>query len=76
MSMTVWVNADGYPVQYSMDMNQMLSGIMDKAMELAGAADQGVEISVSKAQVTISCSNFDGVQDFELPAEAQNAVGA
>lgn len=73
MPMTVWVNADGYPVQYSMDMTQMLAGVMDKAMELAGAANQGIEISVSKAQVMISCSNFDGVADFELPAEAKNA---
>lgn len=74
MSMTVWVDANGYPVQYSMDMTQMLSGIMNKAMELAGESAQGIEISVPKAQVTISCSNFDGVEDFELPAEAKNAT--
>lgn len=74
LPMSVWVNADGYPVQYEMDMKQMIDSILQNALEQENAADQGVTMTVSKAAVTITCSNFDGVEDFELPAEAQNAV--
>lgn len=74
MSMTVWVSAEGYPVQYEMDMTAMLSGIMDSALKAAGAAEQGVSMQVSKAKISMTCSNFDSAPDFELPAELENAT--
>lgn len=76
LPMSVWINADGYPVQYEMDMSQMIDSILQKALEMQGAADQGMTMTVSKAAMSLTCSNFDAVEDFELPAEAQNAVAA
>lgn len=76
LPMSVWINADGYPVQYEMDMSQMIDSILQKALEMEGAADQGMTMTVSKAAMSLTCSNFDAVEDFELPAEAQNAVAA
>lgn len=74
LPMSVWINADGYPVQYEMDMTPMMSSIMDNAMKIASAAEQGISVKISKAKMTMSVSNFDSVADFELPAEAQNAI--
>ncbi|MDO4668277.1 MAG: LppX_LprAFG lipoprotein [Butyricicoccus pullicaecorum] len=74
MPMTVWVSAEGYPIQYEMDMTAMLSGIMDSALKAAGAAEQGVSMQVSKAKIGMTCSNFDSAPDFELPAELENAT--
>ena len=76
LPMSVWINADGYPVQYEMDMSQMIDSILQKALEMQGAADQGMTMTVSKAAMSLTCSNFDAVEDFELPAEAQNATAA
>ena len=33
-------------------------------------------MTVSKAAMSLTCSNFNAVEDFELPAEAQNATAA
>lgn len=76
LPMSVWINTDGYPVQYEMDMSQMIDSIVQKALEMEGAADQGMTMTVSKAAMSLTCSNFDAVEDFELPAEAQNATAA
>ena len=74
LPMTVWVSAEGYPVQYEMDMTAMLSGVMESAMKAAGAAEQGVSMQVSNAKISMTCSNFDSAPDFELPAELENAT--
>lgn len=76
LPMSVWINADGYPVQYEMDMSQMIDSIVQNALEAEGAADQGMTMTVSKAAMSLTCSNFNAVEDFELPAEAQNATAA
>lgn len=76
LPMSVWINADGYPVQYEMDMSQMIDSIVQNALEAEGAAGQGMTMTVSKAAMSLTCSNFNAVDDFELPAEAQNAVAA
>ncbi len=74
LPMSVWINADGYPVQYEMDMAPMMSGIMEKAVKIAGEEASGISFQVPKALMTMTVSNFDSVADFELPAETQNAV--
>lgn len=74
MPMTVWVNTEGYPVQYEMDMTAMMSSIVKNVMEMAGAAEEGVSMEVSGAKISMTCSNFDSVEDFELPAETKNAI--
>lgn len=76
LPMSVWINADGYPVQYEMDMSQMIDSIVQNALEAEGAAGQGMTMTVSKAAMSLTCSNFNAVDDFELPAEAQNATAA
>lgn len=72
--MSVWVSADGYPVQYEMDMAEMMDALMGKIMEAAGAAEQGVSLKIGKAAIQMTCDQFDAVADFEIPADALNAA--
>lgn len=74
LPMTVWVSAEGYPVQYEMDMNAMLTGIMDNVVKAAADAGADLSVQVSSAKIRMTCSNFDSVADFELPAETANAI--
>ena len=41
LPMSVWINADGYPVQYEMDMSQMIDSIVQNALEAEGASRSG-----------------------------------
>lgn len=68
MPITVWIDqATGYPVRYYMDMTGVMQAMMKKA--LAGV-EGGDTLTMSKVEVTMDCSNFNNVADFEIPAEA------
>ena len=68
MPITVWIDqATGYPVRYYMDMTGVMQSMMKKA--LAGV-EGGDSLTIDKVEITMDCSNFNNVADFEIPAEA------
>lgn len=68
MPITVWIDqATGYPVRYYMDMTGVMQSMMKKA--LAGV-EGGDSLTMDKVEITMDCSNFNNVADFEIPAEA------
>ena len=68
MPITVWIDqATGYPVRYYMDMTGVMQSMMSKA--LAGV-EGGDSLTMDKVEITMDCSNFNNVADFEIPAEA------
>ena len=68
MPITVWIDqATGYPVRYYMDMTGVMQSMMSKA--LAGV-EGGDSLTIDKVEITMDCSNFNNVADFEIPAEA------
>lgn len=72
MPITVWIDqATGYPVRYYMDMTDIMQSIMSKAMSGVEGA-QG--LTMDKVEVTMDCSNYNSVADFEIPAEALEAA--
>ena len=75
MPVTVWVDQEsGYPVRYSMDMTQLMQGIMEKSMAaVGGEGDASAMLTVDKMTVVMDCFNFDNATDFEIPAEALGA---
>lgn len=75
MPVTVWVDQEsGYPVRYSMDMTQLMQGIMEKSMAaVGGEGDASATLTVDKMTVVMDCFNFDNATDFEIPAEALGA---
>ena len=68
MPITVWIDqATGYPVRYYMNMTGVMQSMMKKA--LAGV-EGGDSLTMDKVEITMDCSNFNNVADFEIPAEA------
>ena len=77
LPISLWIDAEGYVVKYEMDMSAMMQTIMDKAMaavaEQAGGNAEDVSVQISKMLVTMVCSDFNAVEDIEIPAEALEA---
>lgn len=66
---SVWLDADGYPVKYEMDMTAMLQSMMAKISE-----SQGVAIDVSNVSVSMLITGIDTVDSITIPDEAKNAA--
>ncbi len=77
LPISLWIDAEGYVVKYEMDMSAMMQTIMDKAMaavaEQAGGNAEDVSIDISKMLITMVYSDFNAVEDIEIPAEALEA---
>lgn len=71
MTMSIWIDADGYPVRYEVDAmnmaNLMVAKVMAQMTELYG--DMGAAVNFTKLLITIDLAAFDTVEDFEIPAE-------
>ncbi len=77
LTMTVWIDGNGYPVRYEMDMmnmvNQLMTKMMEQSEELYGEMDSSV--TFTKMLITMDLSGFDSVEDFEIPEEVtQEAI--
>lgn len=71
----VWVDAETlYPIQYEMDMTEIMDGLMTAIIEAMGEQAQGMTMHVSKMEMTMTCSNFNGISDITVPAEALEAA--
>lgn len=77
LPVSLWIDAEGHVVKYELDMSVMMQTIMDKAMaaavEQAGENAADVTIEISKMLITMDCSDFNAVEDIEIPAEALEA---
>lgn len=72
MPVDLWINEEGYPVRYEMDMSEMMNKMFAKFLEKAAGAELSEADMQMKCDVKISmdCYNFDKVEDFTIPAEA------
>lgn len=77
MPVSIWVDkATGYPVRYEMDMTDMLSQLMSKALTAAGATEADLEkLKIDKMSMAMECSNFNNATPFTIPEEALAAAG-
>lgn len=71
IKMSIWINAEQYPVKYEMDMTDMMQGLMSKVMTTAQAEQ---EITVDAMKISMTNKNFNNAADFEIPEEAKNAT--
>jgi len=76
--MTIWIsNESGYPVQYDMDMTQLMQIVMDNTMaQYAEASGEEIpEITIENVKMLMNYGDFNEVDDFEVPADIiENAV--
>lgn len=77
VTVAIWINAEGYPVKYEMDMTEMMQGFMRKVIQTSGLSEQEAEkLDVSTTKLSIINKNFNNVTDFEIPEEAILATEA
>ena len=50
-----------------MDMTGVMQSMMSKAM---AGVEGGDSLTMDNVEITMDCSNFNNVADFEIPAEA------
>jgi hypothetical protein len=71
--MTIWIsNESGYPVKYDMDVSQMLQVVLENtfsAFEGTEGMEEIPEISINNAIISMTYSDFNEAEDFEIPAE-------
>lgn len=72
LPVTLWIGEDGLVYQYETDISQLVQIVMDKTIELMGTnqASKDMSITIQDAKISMLCSDFNAVQDFEIPAEA------
>ena len=77
LPISIWIDREQLlPVKYEMDMAAVMQYIMEKALaqQLEGLEGTGeMKMTVSKAFVSMTVKNFNGVEDFEIPQEALDA---
>lgn len=68
----VWIDeATLYPVKYEMDMTEAMDALIVNMVEEMGELAAGKSINVPKAEIIMTCSNFNNVADFSVPDEAK-----
>ena len=67
LPMSLWIDEEGYVLQYELDMTEMMQKVMDASMAALGAADTGMEIQ--KTSIRVVCSDFNAVEEIVIPAE-------
>ena len=72
---TIWISKEsGYPVKYTMDITQMMQSVIDNAFEMEESTE-AIELGIENAVIDIVYSDFNAVEEFEIPAEViENAV--
>ncbi|NDO46648.1 DUF6612 family protein [Clostridium sp. MD294] len=76
IKMSIWINAEQYPVKYEMDMTTMMQGLMDKVIAISQQEQQDLSIpfTVDTMKISMTNKNFNNAADFEIPEEAKNAI--
>lgn len=74
--MSVWIDQKtALPVRYEMDMSGMVNQLMDKMIDaLVSLSSETVDFQVSKARVTVECSDYNAVAPITVPQEALDSA--
>lgn len=74
--MSVWIDQKtALPVRYEMDLSGMVNQLMDKMIDaLVSLSSETVDFQVSKARVTVECSDYNAVAPITVPQEALDSA--
>lgn len=70
LPISLWIDGEGYVRKYEMDMTEMMQKIMDESMKAMGMAEEDIAIDIEKTSVMMVCSDFNDVEEIEIPADA------
>lgn len=78
LSVSLWVDAEGYVRKYEMDMTEMMQKVMDESVKAIGngapAAEGGMDVKIEKTSITMVCGEFNRVEEIVIPEEALHLV--
>lgn len=66
---SIWINAEGYPVKYDMDMADVMNKVMAKFADPSQTAP-----SIENLKITITAKNFNVAEEFEIPEATKDAI--
>ena len=73
----VYVDAETYyPIKYEMDMTEIMDALYAAIFDAMGEQAEGISMSVSKMELVMTCSNYNGISDITVPEEALAAATA
>ena len=74
--MSVWIDQKtALPVRCEMDMSGMVNQLMGKMIDALGSlSSEAVDFQVSKARVTVECSDYNAVAPITVPQEALDSA--
>ncbi len=72
ISISIWIDEQGYPVKCEMDMTKMGQDLMTKLMQASGNT-AGEGITIGNMTLSFVNKNFNQAAEFEIPEEAKNA---
>lgn len=68
LSIDLWIDAETYyPVKYEIDMTTVMDSLMSSFLEEMGEEAGGITMSIPKMWISMTCSDFNEVEEFELP---------
>ena len=70
MAISIWIdNESSYPVKYEIDMTDIMQSLMSNMMKTMGGEE--MELTIDKMFLSMTLSNFNGVEKIEIPEEAK-----
>lgn len=74
LPISLWIGEDGLVYQYKTDISKLMQVVMEKTLALMGIDNTKNEnsLSVEDATITMTCSEFNSVKDFDIPQEVLN----
>lgn len=74
--MSVWIDQKtALPVRYEMDLSSMVNELMSTMIDALGSlSSEAVDFQVSKARVTVECSDYNAVAPITVPQEVLDAA--
>lgn len=74
--MSVWIDQKtALPVRYEMDLSGMVNQLMSTMINALGSlSSEAVDFQVSKARVTVECSDYNAVAPITVPQEVLDAA--
>lgn len=72
ITVDLWIDeATLYPVKYELDMSGAMNALIGNAFAAMGDQAEGVSMSIPKMTISMTCSNYNAAEEFEIPAEAK-----
>ncbi len=67
----LWISGEGYVMKYELDMTEMAQALMVSIIaQSAGLSEEDVPMTVSEMIISMTCDNYNAVEEFEIPEAA------